>query len=200
MAMAWFYSYPDVDPYPTTYVAQTFPEKGHRLHHLPIPYLAHKAHSLVHDKDLDIHLPKSDLRETPKNFYLEIELPGVRDKSELHLRWTTMRTLLITTKTARPEIPESELADVPAVPTAEAPAEKKEGETATPPTVKQQPHLTLHERGIGELMRAFNFPVDVDRDNTHAKLDAGLLTVVIPKVEHEEAQKMHIPVKVQDAQ
>jgi len=90
MAMAWFYSYPDVDPYPTTYVAQTFPEKGHRLHHLPIPYLAHKAHSLVHDKDLDIHLPKSDLRETPKNFYLEIELPGVRDKSELHLRWTTM--------------------------------------------------------------------------------------------------------------
>jgi len=187
--MAFFYPYPNVDPYPTTYVAHTFPEKGHHLHNVPIHYLAHKAHSFVHDKDLDVHLPKADLRETPKNFYLEIELPGTKDKSELHLRWTTMRTLLVTTKTARSEIPESELADVPAAETA----------AADKTTVKQEPHLTVHERAIGEVMRAFNFPVDVDRENTHAKLDAGLLTVVVPKVEHEEAEKQHVPVKVHDA-
>lgn len=192
--MAFFYPYPNIDPFPTTYVAHTYPEKGHHLHHVPLPYLAHKAHQFVHDKDLDVHLPKADLRETPKNFYLEVELPGVKDKSELHLRWTTLRKLLVTTQTARSVIPEEELADAPA---AEAPATETPAADKTP--VKQEPHLTVHERAIGEIMRAFNFPVDVDRDNTHAKLDAGLLTIVVPKVEHEEPEKHHVPVKVQDA-
>lgn len=200
--------YPDIEPYPTTYVSHTYPEKGHHLHHLPLPYMAHKLHRTFHDKDLDVHQPKADVRETLKSFYLEVELPGIRDKSELHLRWTSMRTLLITSRTARPEIPEEELAEVtiikPAQPTPEPKQEVEEdtkvsSETpnktsSTHSTVKKEPHITVHERQIGEILRAFSFPVDVDRDNTHAKLDAGLLRVVIPKVEHEQIEHLHVPV------
>jgi len=213
-----FFLYPDIEPYPTTFVSHTYPEKGHHLHHIPLPYMAHKVHRTFHDRDLDVHQPKADVRETLKNFYLEIELPGVRDKSELHLRWTSMRTLLITSKTARPEIPEEELADVPMVKPAkiqgvDVKAEaleanhNEESKVSTgvsrkssssngsiTKTTKKEPHLTVHERLVGEVLRAFNFPVDVDRDNTHAKLDAGLLRVIIPKVEHEQVEHVHVPV------
>jgi len=227
MPMAFFYSYPDVDPYPTTYVAHTYPEKGHHLRHIPVGYIAHKAHSIFHDSDHDVHLPKADVRETTRNFYVEVELPGVREKSELHLRWTTMRTLLLTSHLARPEIPESELEDLPTPPPNEAqqplapepngaaPADKsseslpspptrsstttQQSQTSTTPTLpKKEAHLTLHERQVGEIVRAFNFPVDVDRDNTHAKLDAGLLKLVIPKLEHGKAELIHLPVTVHD--
>jgi len=227
MPMAFFYSYPEIEPYPTTYVAHTYPEKGHHLHHIPMGYLAHKAHTIFHDRDREVHLPKADIRETSQNYYIEIELPGIKEKSQLHLRWTTMRTLLLTSFIARPEIPESELEDdSPASATEEPPSQheqqtppQKNGTasdmegadlapslsaatktTATsqsPP--KKEAHLTLHERLVGELMRAFNFPVDVDRDNTHAKLDAGLLRVVVPKLVVEQAEHAHLPVMIHDA-
>lgn len=200
--MSWFYLYPDTEPHPTTYISHTYPEKGHHLHHLPIPYLSHKVHTKLHDKDHAVHQPRADVRETLTNFYLEIELPGIKDKSELHLRWTSMRTLLITSKLSRTEIPEDDLSDAPAP--APAPPQGQEGEAqAEPPaapeaTAKKEPHLTVHERQIGEILRAFNFPVDVDRDNTHAKLDAGLLVVVVPKVHHEDVEHPPIPVNVHD--
>ncbi len=241
MSMSYFYAYPDVDPYPTTHVAHTFPEKSHHLHHVPIPFLAHKVHKVFHDKDQDVHVPKSDVRETPKSFYLEVELPGIKDKSELHLRWTSTRTLLVTSKIHRPEIPESDMLEeasaeagagagggtIEPTPTPaaaggegqEAPQEESQREeravpvpSSGPPSAhgdeatrkeaeaaaKKEPHLTVHERQIGDLMRAFNFPVDVDRDNTHAKLDAGLLRVTVPKVMHGDAKLRHIPVSIHD--
>ncbi|KAG9781085.1 hypothetical protein KCU88_g3530, partial [Aureobasidium melanogenum] len=231
--MAFLYSYPEVEPYPTTYVSHTYPEKGSHLHHLPLPFLGHKVHRLFHDKDQEVHIPKADVRETMSNFYIEVELPGISDKSQLHLRWTSMRTLLVTSKVSRPEIPESELFDVPIIGSAPAPArgsgtttkseqpptenkdasaspgadDQQEQQQQPPaeaaktaaPTTKKEPHLTVHERQIGDLMRAFNFPVDVDRDNTHAKLDAGLLRIVVPKLEHDHAQPVHVPIHTEDA-
>ncbi|KAK6383508.1 hypothetical protein LTS17_002800 [Exophiala oligosperma] len=219
--MSFFYAYPDIDPYPTTHVAHTFPEKGHHLHHIPIPYLAHKAHRIFHDKDQDVHVPKTDVRETPKSFYVEVELPGIKDKSELHLRWTSTRTLLVTSKITRPEIPEAEMVYDPATegileptPTPTQPpapaAPTEEGREERPPVdgaeedkkeeapVKLEPHLTVHERLIGDYMRAFNFPVDVDRDETHAKLDAGLLKIIVPKLVHGDALSRHVSVNVHD--
>jgi HSP20 family molecular chaperone IbpA len=251
--MSYFYAYPDINPYPTTHVAHTFPEKsGHYLHPIPIPYLAHKVHRVFHDKDQDVHVPKTDIRETPKSFYLEVELPGIKDKSELHLRWISTRTLLVTSKIHRPEIPESEMLEdaeagtgagggtvgptpilVPTPATARtggegpeagpapapAPAESQReertaisgsGSGSGPPSAqgdearkaesaaKKEPHLTVDERQIGDMMRAFNFPVDVDRDNTHAKLDAGLLRVTVPKMMHGDAKVRHIPVSIHD--
>jgi HSP20 family molecular chaperone IbpA len=194
------------------------------------------AHNLItkfHDKDLDAHQPKTDVRETTKNFYLEVELPGVKEHTELRLRWTNSRTLLLTSKTTRPEIPDEELVEEPPLPAAaaaatpaaapaaegaEVEAAQQNGETAAPaaaaaateePTPKPklvQPHLTIHERLVGEMIRAYSFPVDVDRDSTHAKLEAGILRVVVPKVVHEqpatakegeeEKHFIHVPVRI----
>ncbi|OAP60668.1 hypothetical protein AYL99_05670 [Fonsecaea erecta] len=216
----WFYITSDIDPYPTTHISHTYPEPGHHLHHIPVPYMAHKVYTKFHDRDEDVHQPKTDVRETLSNFYLEVELPGVKEHTELRLRWTSNRTLLLTSRTHRPDIPEGELVEEPGPPPAvtaptPTPAPPTTGETpaaAPAPTTeageapetkaaaeqapkKHEPHLTVHERQVGEMIRAFNFPVDVDRDRTHAKLDAGLLRIVVPKImEHGEAQHIHVPI------
>jgi hypothetical protein len=117
--------YSDIEHYSTTYVFHTYPEKGHHLHHVPLPYIAYKVHKMFHDKDLDVHQPKADVRETLTNFYPEVELPGIKDKDEIHLRWTSMRTLLITAKVARPEIPQSDLEEVSNLPPKETLEKKK---------------------------------------------------------------------------
>jgi HSP20 family molecular chaperone IbpA len=217
----WFYITSDIDPYPKIHIPHTYPEKGSHLRHIStIPYVAHNLISKFHDKDLDAHQPKTDVRETTKNFYLEVELPGVKEHTELRLRWTNSRTLLLTSKTTRPEIPDEELVEEPALPAAaegaEVEAAQQNGETAAPAAAATeeskpkpkllQPHLTIHERLVGEMIRAYSFPVDVDRDGTHAKLEAGILRVVVPKVVHEqpatvkegeeEKHFIHVPVRI----
>jgi len=233
---SWFYITSDIDPYPKIHIPHTYPEKGHHLHsihHLSsIAYVAHNLYNKFHDKDLDAHQPRTDVRETMKNFYLEVELLGVKTLTDLRLLWTNSRTILLSSRAQRPEIPEDELLEEPvepatiptatetAAPNGEAPttvavestpaAEEHESIPKPPPTTPQKPkllapHLTIQERLIGEMLRGYTFPVDVDRDTTHAKLDAGILRIVVPKVVHEaptargegeEKHFLHIPVKV----
>jgi HSP20 family molecular chaperone IbpA len=215
-----------LDTYPTTHVSHTYPDSGHRLHHFPLTYIAHNIHTKFHDEDEDVHVPKADVRETPQNFHVEVELPGVKDHAELKLRWTSDATLMLTSKITRPEISKDELVGTkPVMPSAEAstPApeegiqsngeppntslQESQHPTNAPPTVPTSkkdhtPHLTLHERQIGPLGRAFAFPVPIDRDGTHAKLDAGVLSIVVPKIKHaaptEEVEKhfLHVPVRI----
>lgn len=208
----WFYLSTDIDPYPKVNIPHTYPEKGHYFHHVPyLPYIAHNLHTKFHDKDLDVHVPKTDVRETLRAFYIEVELPGVKDHQDLRLRWSTEKTLLLTSKTTRPEIVEEGEAELVATEeevTAPTAANGQEAATATVtteaepqeptalPTVPAAeeaptavaavvPHLTIHERLIGEMVRGFTFPVEVNRDLTHAKLDAGILNIVVPKVVHD---------------
>lgn len=207
----WFYLSTDIDPYPKINIPHTYPEKGHHFPHVPyLPYMVHNLHTKFHDKDLDVHEPKTDVRETLRGFYIEVELPGVKDHKDLRLRWSTEKTLLLTSKTTRPEIfeegeaelvvTEQEVAaatttngqEVPTTalateaevqePTALPIPPPAEATTAVAATV---PHLTIHERLIGEMVRGFTFPVEVNRDLTHAKLDAGILHIVVPKVVHD---------------
>ncbi|KAK1808635.1 mitogen-activated protein kinase kinase kinase [Friedmanniomyces endolithicus] len=46
------------------------------------------------------------------------------------------------------------------------------------------PWVIIAERRIGAFRREFRFPVDVDMEKLDARLDAGLLHVVVPKKEH----------------
>jgi hypothetical protein len=62
------------------------------------------------------------------------------------------------------------------------------------------PHLTVGERNIGFSIRAFNFPCDIDRDHTKAKLNAGLLTFDVPKQHHEKGFHPEIEVQFDERQ
>jgi len=50
----------------------------------------------------------------------------------------------------------------------------------------------VSERSIGEFSRTFSFPVRVSQEEVAAKLDGGILTVVIPKAPKHEARRINI--------
>jgi HSP20 family molecular chaperone IbpA len=43
------------------------------------------------------------------------------------------------------------------------------------------PRRLLNERHLGEFMRSFTFPMEVDSDGMKANLSNGLLRIVVPK-------------------
>ncbi len=64
-----------------------------------------------------------------------------------------------------------------------------EGKTETSPPMADVPPwhdiVTLSERRIGAYRRSFNVPCDVENKELRAKLQDGLLSISVPKTEHE---------------
>ena len=54
------------------------------------------------------------------------------------------------------------------------------------------PKRLLKERHIGEFMRSFTFPMEVDSDGMKANLIDGLLRIVVPKKAASESKQIHI--------
>lgn len=79
----------------------------------------------------------------------------------------------------------------------EKPAEKTEQPAAEPPvkkakTPEPKPKYWVSERSVGEFARSFSFPEPVNVDAVTAKLEHGILTVVVPKMEKKGARKISI--------
>ncbi|KAF2403599.1 hypothetical protein EJ06DRAFT_527205 [Trichodelitschia bisporula] len=211
--MEFYFAYPPPVPYTTTYLhgPRQHPALSHIPHpHIPgLPHLPHLLPSLPsHNPDLEIHTPRADVRESASAYVLDIELPGVHRREDLELKWLNRRALLLKASVVRPEIPEEAAAaaaaaapggagetsiTTPAAPAAEAlkggeaPVEEKKKEEKEEAKAEASVHLTLRERKIGTLERAFDFPVDVDHAGLIAKLQYGVLRIVLPKVGHEAA-------------
>lgn len=82
-------------------------------------------------------------------------------------------------------------------------AEAKKNETRSKknevPTEKSQAHarrtshnVWLSERSCGNFQRSFSFPTPVDQNKVVAKLEAGLLTIQVPKVVFTGVRKIEI--------
>jgi HSP20 family protein len=183
--MAYIYLYPP-ERYTTTSVNRTFPE-----HHWPLENTRHKVGDAFHDffrpYEQDIRTPHTDIRETVKKYYMEIELPGLNSKADYSLKWTGSRTLLVQAEIKRPEV-EEELA----LPPSESPVSPESDP-------QQKPIHTVHfltrERRIGTYARAFYFYADVDHDLLEAKLQHGILHIAVPKKEAEQKEAKHVEVK-----
>lgn len=83
----------------------------------------------------------------------------------------------------------------------EKPNEKpteKEAAPAEPPVKKAKksnepkPKYWISERSVGEFARSFSFPEPVNVEAVTAKLENGILTVVVPKTEKKGARKIAI--------
>lgn len=92
-------------PHPTLYLHETWPETPpHHAFHIPAPYFRHKLCRWLHNTDNNTHVPSTDVRETIEEYHLDIELPGIADKSQIRIRWTSTRTLLIQARIDRPHL------------------------------------------------------------------------------------------------
>jgi len=182
--MSFYYLY-QPEAYFTTYLDKTFPS-----HHLPFEKSRHKLghfmKSIGEGWDDSLRKPQADVRETVDKYHIDVELPGLETKEHLKLKWTSARTLLIEAELTRPKIEGQE---------GESLQMEKGKEQEVEESLENTVHLTVKERYVGPAIRAFDFPVDVEREGLEAVLKFGLLRIVVPKMEHGKAKENHIEVK-----
>jgi HSP20 family protein len=141
------------------------------------------------------NVPDADIRETRTAYYLDIELPGVGDKNSIGIAWMSPRLLVVEGLIGRLEVEGKVDADINGGQTNGSPAKgdsdvregTKGSQEAAQPKSERQPWqevMTVSERRIGAYSRHFSFACDVENMSLRAKLRDGLLSVVVPKVEH----------------
>ncbi|PSR82910.1 HSP20-like chaperone, partial [Coniella lustricola] len=123
--------------------------------------------------------PQTDVRETATAYHLDIELPGLRNKSDVRLKWTGGRTLYIEAAIKCQPLPEEAL--LSSANGSLAGKNKSEASDKNHSKEEKPVQFVKRERKTGEVARAFNFPVDVKQDETIAKLAYGVLTITVPK-------------------
>lgn len=173
----WYYYSPE--PFETTYI----PKHHHR--HVPAP-LKHAVHELTHPfgDGYPLPAPRCDVRESRAAYHVDVELPGVRDREDVRLRWTGARSLFVDACVRPVPVPGEEEKD--------SDENNKKNEEKDKPVV----HFLKRERKTGEFARGFNFPVDVEQDKTVAKLAHGVLTITVPKkTKDEEEQHKHVEIE-----
>lgn len=184
-----FYYYTP-EPYETTHIP-----KHHRHAPPPLKFAQHVMHDFAHPygDGYPLPAPHCDIRESNSAYYVDIELPGLRDKKDVRLRWTGARSLFIDASIQRQPLPEEALE-----PSAGSSSEVDGHDKNKNEKHEKTFHFLKRERKTGELARAFNFPVDVEQDRTVAKLAYGVLTVTVPKTEKEQ-QEEHKQVEIDHA-
>jgi len=150
--------YPLVDhPHERTHQHQTFWR-----------YLQHQKP----DQKLYPNYPDVDIRDATTEYLIEIEVPGVKDSSEITCQWTSMKSLVVTGTVTRPAWKSDKGAG-------KATATDDSGDSK--PSESPEPYLLVGERKIGAFRRNFYFPVEMDMEKLSAKLEAGLLRLRVPK-------------------
>ncbi|KAI9869144.1 MAG: hypothetical protein M1813_002968 [Trichoglossum hirsutum] len=132
--------------------------------------------------------PKFDVCETASAYLLEGEVAGLADKASISVEWVAGRTLIV-----RGQIPTHDLAaswgvaaDEP-----EAVAAKKHARKAD----KGGPRHWLSERRTGDFERSFTFARGVDVEGMKARLESGVLSIMVPKKaggEGDDARKITV--------
>jgi HSP20 family molecular chaperone IbpA len=140
------------------------------------------------DANLYPNYPDVDVREASTKYLVEVEVPGIKDASEITCEWTQMKSLVVTGCINRPPS-ESQSPSPEAASRTEAEGDRnelgtRESKGEDKPSKHDEPFLLVGERKIGPFRRHFYFPVDVERENLTAKLEAGLLKIRVPKKKH----------------
>ncbi|RPB23303.1 HSP20-like chaperone [Terfezia boudieri ATCC MYA-4762] len=144
--------------------------------------------------------PNFDVHETPKEYVLDGELPGL-DKSNLSIEFTDTNTLVIHGKIERTYTsgtPPGKLLEggkqKQTITEGKEGKEGKEGEkTKSKSEGEEEPiKYWVSERTVGSFQRSFNFPGEVDQDNVKANYENGILRIVVPKREKRAAKRIDI--------
>jgi len=152
--------------------------------------------------------PKFDARETEMAYELYGELPGI-NREQVIIEFTDPQTIVIrgrvernySSGTPRVAAAITEKAHRASVADEESEKAKEQGETQvawksspiqrpTKPAANEK--YLVSERAIGEFHRTFGFPARIDQDGVVARLEQGLLMVVLPKAKKVETRRIAI--------
>lgn len=186
-----------ITPFPimnASYLENTFP-----THHWPLEHtrhaVGHKVGHAMHDffryESEMSKSPRTDIRETSKRFYIDVELPGLQSYNQVGLTWVNNKTLHLQGTIARPIILLDDDEKVSAKTASNGTGKKNEEEEENDDSV----HFHDRERAVGKFARAFNFVVDVNHKTLTAKLANGVLRIVLEKVPHEQVELKDIKIE-----
>lgn len=119
--------------------------------------------------------PDVDIRDAFTEYIIHVEVPGIKDSNSINVTWTTSRSLVISGSVKAPESGPIRT-DKPDDPTGTRDAH---GTWNEPPS--HEPELLIGERRLGPFRRHISFPEEVNMEKLTAKLEAGLLTIRVPK-------------------
>jgi HSP20 family molecular chaperone IbpA len=166
-------------------------ERTHQHRNL-LSYLAHqKPQPEAHP-----NYPDVDVRDAFTEYLIDIEVPGIKAASEISVQWTTSRSLVVSGSCERPGSKDKK--EQPQQPrTYSVTGSRDEHGDWKAPDDASEPYLLIGERRIGPFRRHVNFLVDVETEKLSAKLEAGLLSLRVPKMGHAVPKgKISIDVKV----
>lgn len=156
----------------------TLADHPHAREHQHTTFMQYLARKQPDPKNYP-NYPDVDIRDAINHYLIELECPGIKDAADIHCQWTSSRHLTVTGDIARPEYVGSGKDDVLALMPMLCRESQIEAQIESRPV-----YLVLGERRIGSFRRNFTFPVEVEQENMTAKLEAGLLKIVLPKHKH----------------
>lgn len=158
--------------------------------------------------------PKFDVAEHKDSYELHGELPGI-DQKDIDISWTDNNTLTIKGRHEhvreegqRPQnllehnnnAEQNKLEHQPTVEDEATPSTNTETQVTKQSGNQQvakgdethKPKYWVSERSVGEFHRSFAFPARVDQDAVKASLKNGILSIVVPKQQAQQARKINI--------
>ncbi|KAL8403101.1 hypothetical protein RB594_008383 [Gaeumannomyces avenae] len=153
---------------------------------------ANKRRSL--HNSLSIWTPKFDLQETPSTYVLHGEFPGV-EKKDIHIEFADEQTMSIRGRSERDAGKEKEKdSGAQQEPNGKEVTHQDKSKQQVGAQREQRPQLKywVTERSFGEFARSFTFPSRVDPSGVVAKLDNGVLNLVVPKAAKPQGRKITV--------
>ncbi|KAK4923918.1 Heat shock 70 kDa protein 1A [Elasticomyces elasticus] len=154
--------------------------------------------------------PDVDVRDSGDDYLIDIEVPGVKNTADVHLDWTSSRSFVLSGESLRhpltsspmklqsvhrpgtAEVVESGMDDAATSIPKKSTGYERNGSVGHKHNAKEEvqapglPHLLAGERRVGFFKRVFTLPCEVDVEKVSAKLEAGLLSLKVPK--HQSAK------------
>lgn len=131
--------------------------------------------------------------ETPKEYVIEGELPGLSDKSKVVIEFVDAQTFLVYDKVERPFHTNEKAGGKSLKPTVEDEEEvAKRGQAGAPSRKENAIKYWASERTLGEFQRNFTFPSAIDLDGVKAGLGYGVLGIIVPKKVQVWSRKIEI--------
>lgn len=167
--------------------------------------------SLISNSAIRAFQPKFDVREHKEAYELQGELPGLNQK-DVHIEFADPHTLVIKGRVERDYSSEGsheargritgdvtdagkshkvtikDEAAEDAKPNGQAVEKSATGQVYS----QHHPMYWVSERSVGDFHRAFGFPSRVDHDNVKARLQNGILSVVVPKAPSYKAKRINV--------
>ncbi|CAG8955306.1 hypothetical protein HYFRA_00011288 [Hymenoscyphus fraxineus] len=155
--------------------------------------------------------PRFDVKETPTMYELYGELPGM-DGKNLDIEFSDATTLVIRGRVDRfyerqATFPNASLATAIALSHPAPKDPKKTEDDKKPVEVQKSPQeiaqeteaqirtggkYWVAERVVGDFVRSFGFPVQVDQDDVKASMGNGVLSIYVPKAGTRRGRRIPI--------